>query len=179
MCVIKIFEMTVDDVPAGKSTRIARLDANTNVNAAERRKRREKIGFVLGDSVGVLLRGVALVGAARAAISRSVHRGFRHSYENIAASRPTHWHVPNRLHFRLRIVRITVNFSSLEFYFSKIVCICHGINEQAMHEAVAIGACAMSDLACMTGVATCCGKCAGCAGNVLNEALGATYALPA
>lgn len=48
-----------------------------------------------------------------------------------------------------------------------------------MHEAVAIGACAMSDLACMTGVATCCGKCAGCAGNVLNEALGATYTLPA
>lgn len=36
-----------------------------------------------------------------------------------------------------------------------------------------------SDLACMTRVATCCGKCADCAGNMLNEALGATYALAA
>ena len=57
-----------------------------------------------------------------------------------------------------------------------IVCVCHGINEKAIHEAVANGACTMSDLACMTGIATCCGKCADCACNVLNEALGATYA---
>ena len=42
VCVIKIFVMTVDDVPVAKGTRIARLDANTNVNAAERFERREK-----------------------------------------------------------------------------------------------------------------------------------------
>lgn len=57
-----------------------------------------------------------------------------------------------------------------------IVCICHGINEKAIHQAVADVACTMSDLACMTAVSTCCGKRADCAGNVLNEALGETYA---
>jgi bacterioferritin-associated ferredoxin len=57
-----------------------------------------------------------------------------------------------------------------------IVCICHGINEKAIHQAVADGACTMSDLACQTGVATCCGKCADCAKTVLDEALCATYA---
>lgn len=57
-----------------------------------------------------------------------------------------------------------------------IVCVCHGINEKAIHQAVVDGASTMSDLACQTGVATCCGKCADCAKAVLDEALGATYA---
>ncbi len=57
-----------------------------------------------------------------------------------------------------------------------IVCVCHGVNEKAIHQAVADGACTMSDLACYTGVATCCGKCSDCAKSVLDEALSATYA---
>ncbi len=57
-----------------------------------------------------------------------------------------------------------------------IVCVCHGINEKAIHEAVQNGASSMSDLACHTGVGTCCGCCTDCARNVLNDALGATYA---
>lgn len=57
-----------------------------------------------------------------------------------------------------------------------IVCICHGVNEKAIHQAVADGACTMSDLSYQTGVATCCGKCADCARAVLDEALGETFA---
>lgn len=57
-----------------------------------------------------------------------------------------------------------------------IVCVCHGVSEKAIHQAVQNGACTMSDLACQTGVATCCGKCADCAQAVLHEALGETYA---
>ena len=57
-----------------------------------------------------------------------------------------------------------------------IVCICHGINDKAIHQAVADGACTMSDLACQTGVGTCCGKCMDCAKSVLDDALGETYA---
>ena len=57
-----------------------------------------------------------------------------------------------------------------------IVCVCHGINERAIRQAVMEGVSNMSDLACQTGVATCCGKCADCAKAVLNEALGETYA---
>ena len=75
----------------------------------------------------------------------------------------------------LRIVRITISFKFSRIYSPMIVCICHGINEKAIHQAMADGACTMSDLACMTGIATCCGKCADCACNVLNEALGETY----
>jgi len=57
-----------------------------------------------------------------------------------------------------------------------IVCVCHGINEKAIHEAVENGASTMSDLACQTGVGTCCGKCTDCARAVLDEALGAVFA---
>ena len=57
-----------------------------------------------------------------------------------------------------------------------IVCICHGINDNAIRQAVADGACTMSDLACQTGVGTCCGKCTDCAKSLLDEALSASYA---
>ena len=74
----------------------------------------------------------------------------------------------------MRIVRI--NNSPTDIGHDMIVCICHGINDKAIYQAVAEGACTMSDLACHVGVGTCCGKCRDCAQLVLDDALGATYA---
>jgi bacterioferritin-associated ferredoxin len=56
-----------------------------------------------------------------------------------------------------------------------IVCICHGINEKTLREAVDAGATTMNDLRAQTGVATCCGKCTDCAQCVLDEALAGAY----
>ncbi|HQA35023.1 MAG TPA: (2Fe-2S)-binding protein [Casimicrobium huifangae] len=52
-----------------------------------------------------------------------------------------------------------------------IVCICHGINDRTLRKAVDDGASTMSDLVSATGVSTCCGCCADCAREVLDEAL--------
>jgi bacterioferritin-associated ferredoxin len=56
-----------------------------------------------------------------------------------------------------------------------IVCICHGINEKALRNAVEAGATTMSDLQAQTGVGTCCGKCTDCARCVLDGALEQSY----
>lgn len=56
-----------------------------------------------------------------------------------------------------------------------IVCICHGITEKALREAVREGANTFADLQCHTGVATCCGKCKDCAHGVLDETLSTQF----
>lgn len=40
------------------------------------------------------------------------------------------------------------------------ICVCHGISEQQVREAIAAGAADLSDLQAELGVATCCGSCA-------------------
>ena len=52
-----------------------------------------------------------------------------------------------------------------------IVCICHGINDRTLRKAVDDGASTMRALASATGVPSCCGCCADCAPEVLDEAL--------
>ncbi|MCS6997583.1 MAG: (2Fe-2S)-binding protein [Casimicrobiaceae bacterium] len=59
-----------------------------------------------------------------------------------------------------------------------IVCVCHGINERTLKEAVQQGVATFPELQATTGVATCCGRCADCARCVMHEAL-ATVALKA
>ncbi len=51
------------------------------------------------------------------------------------------------------------------------VCICQQVTDRDIHQAVAQGACTMRDLREQLGVGTQCGKCAGCARDVLDEAL--------
>jgi bacterioferritin-associated ferredoxin len=50
------------------------------------------------------------------------------------------------------------------------VCICRQVTDRDIHEAVAQGACRMRDLREQLGVSTQCGKCAGCANDLLKEA---------
>ena len=51
------------------------------------------------------------------------------------------------------------------------ICICKGITDSAIREAVCQGACRMRDLKTCLGVGTQCGKCACHAKQVLNEVL--------
>jgi bacterioferritin-associated ferredoxin len=51
------------------------------------------------------------------------------------------------------------------------VCVCHGISEKRLSEAVEQGACSFEQLQSCTGVATCCGACEPCARQVLVETL--------
>jgi bacterioferritin-associated ferredoxin len=51
------------------------------------------------------------------------------------------------------------------------ICICKGITDSAIREAVCQGACRMRDLRTCLGVGTQCGKCACHAKQVLNEVL--------
>jgi bacterioferritin-associated ferredoxin len=50
------------------------------------------------------------------------------------------------------------------------VCICQQVTDRDIHQAVAKGACRMRDLREQLGVSSQCGKCAGCAKAVLQEA---------
>ena len=50
------------------------------------------------------------------------------------------------------------------------VCICQQVTDRDIHQAVAQGACRMRDLRQQLGVSSQCGKCAGCAKEVLQEA---------
>ncbi len=52
-----------------------------------------------------------------------------------------------------------------------IVCICHGINDKAIRNAVSDGAVSLSDIACATGAGTCCGKCHDCVREIVDEQL--------
>ena len=51
------------------------------------------------------------------------------------------------------------------------VCICHGISEKRLTQAVQEGARSFEQLQATTGVATCCGCCETCARQVLHETL--------
>ncbi len=51
------------------------------------------------------------------------------------------------------------------------VCLCKGISDRRLHQAVAEGARSFEELQAATGVATCCRSCEPCARGVLYEAL--------
>jgi bacterioferritin-associated ferredoxin len=51
------------------------------------------------------------------------------------------------------------------------VCICNGVTENQIRTAVCDGARSLRELRADLGVATCCGKCADCAQQVLHETL--------
>ncbi len=51
------------------------------------------------------------------------------------------------------------------------VCLCKGVSDKEIHQAVSEGHCTLSALRQELGVATQCGKCARCAREVLHEAL--------
>jgi bacterioferritin-associated ferredoxin len=49
------------------------------------------------------------------------------------------------------------------------VCICNGITDGDIRSAVAAGARTLADLTATLGVASCCGRCADCARNLVAE----------
>ncbi|HKQ26670.1 MAG TPA: (2Fe-2S)-binding protein [Burkholderiales bacterium] len=51
------------------------------------------------------------------------------------------------------------------------VCLCNGITESQIREAVDGGARSLSELHLCLGVASCCGRCADCAEEVLHQTL--------
>jgi bacterioferritin-associated ferredoxin len=51
------------------------------------------------------------------------------------------------------------------------VCVCHGISEKLLRQAIEDGARSFEQLQSCTGVATCCGSCEPCAREVLDETL--------
>jgi len=54
---------------------------------------------------------------------------------------------------------------------SMIVCVCNNISDREIRQAVDLGLSSMAELRQDLGVATCCGKCASCARQVLNDHL--------
>lgn len=50
------------------------------------------------------------------------------------------------------------------------VCVCHGVSDRDIHRAVSDGAKSLDCLSKELKVATCCGRCADCAKQVLKEA---------
>ena len=52
-----------------------------------------------------------------------------------------------------------------------IVCVCNNISDREIRQAVDLGLSSMAELRRDLGVGTCCGKCASCAKQVLNEHL--------
>lgn len=49
------------------------------------------------------------------------------------------------------------------------VCVCNAVTDKQIREAVSEGACSLQDLSDQLKVATCCGRCAGCAQQLLSE----------
>jgi bacterioferritin-associated ferredoxin len=58
------------------------------------------------------------------------------------------------------------------------VCLCHGISERRLQQAVREGAQSFEALQAATGVATCCRTCEPCARDVLCETLDSARAAP-
>ena len=58
------------------------------------------------------------------------------------------------------------------------VCVCHGISEKRLHQAIEEGVCSFEQLQSCTGVATCCGACEPCARQVLDETLDSRATAP-
>ncbi len=50
------------------------------------------------------------------------------------------------------------------------VCLCHSVTDRDIHQAVVNGADTLRELSNQLKVATCCGRCASCARDVLQEA---------
>jgi bacterioferritin-associated ferredoxin len=50
------------------------------------------------------------------------------------------------------------------------VCVCNAISDHEIRGAVALGARSLDDLRGMLGVATCCGRCADCATDLIGRA---------
>lgn len=59
-----------------------------------------------------------------------------------------------------------------------IVCICNNVSDGAIRQAVRHGARSMAEIRTQLEVGTCCGKCHGCAKQVLRESLDETAAQP-
>ncbi len=57
-----------------------------------------------------------------------------------------------------------------------IVCVCNNISDREIRQAVDLGLSSMAELRRDLGVATCCGKCASCAKQVLADHLEAQQA---
>ena len=51
------------------------------------------------------------------------------------------------------------------------VCVCNAVTERDIGSAVADGCCSMKELREQLGVGTCCGRCTGCARDVLHQSL--------
>ena len=51
------------------------------------------------------------------------------------------------------------------------VCVCHAVTERDIDNAVAEGCCSYRQLREQLGVGSCCGRCAGCARQVLKNSL--------
>ena len=58
------------------------------------------------------------------------------------------------------------------------VCVCHGISEKRLSQAIQEGARSFEQLQSCTGVATCCGACEPCARQVLDETLDSRSTAP-
>ncbi|MGB5102071.1 MAG: (2Fe-2S)-binding protein [Steroidobacteraceae bacterium] len=58
------------------------------------------------------------------------------------------------------------------------VCVCHGISDQRLTQAIQEGARSFEQLQACTGVATCCGACEPCARQVLDERLDSASCSP-
>jgi bacterioferritin-associated ferredoxin len=51
------------------------------------------------------------------------------------------------------------------------VCLCNGVRDRDLHQAIDAGKCCFEDLQSCTGVATCCGKCEPLARQILDRAM--------
>jgi bacterioferritin-associated ferredoxin len=58
------------------------------------------------------------------------------------------------------------------------VCLCHGISERRLQEAIVDGARSFEQLQSCTGVATCCGACEPCVRQVLDKTLDSRTSAP-
>jgi bacterioferritin-associated ferredoxin len=56
------------------------------------------------------------------------------------------------------------------------VCLCNGVTDRHIANAVAEGAASLCDLKARLGIASCCGRCAECAEFILDEQLASTSA---
>ena len=58
------------------------------------------------------------------------------------------------------------------------VCVCHGISDKRLNQAIQEGVRSFEQLQACTGVATCCGACEPCARQILDERLDSAQAAP-
>jgi len=58
------------------------------------------------------------------------------------------------------------------------VCVCHGISDKRLNQAIQEGVRSFEQLQACTGVATCCGSCEPCARQILDERLDSSQAAP-